>query len=250
MTLQQDASDAHGEEAAIQNPSPNLSDKTVRHKTHPHAFEHSGRLRTALIVTAALYIAGNWLTTPVTSQLNASGTPSAFIAYNVWVALLLLVAIANFVLVGLWLGRARPNADRIRPDQQRRSSVWIWLGWIVPIGNFWSPKQVIDDVWRSTVGDPAEPRTGGWWSTFIARGSTYLAPRPVRHCSRQYRPGCHLDARRRHDDRRWGFMDSCSSNHLGRPGCVRGSSRRLIRGLTSVFDHYGTRGCIAESFTI
>ncbi|MDQ2789612.1 MAG: DUF4328 domain-containing protein [Actinomycetota bacterium] len=115
-----------------------------------------------------LYIASNWLTAPVTSQLIASRTPGAFIAYNVWMVLLFLVAIANFAFVGLWLGRARRNAERIAPDQQRLSSVWVWLGWITPIVNFWFPKQVIDDVWRSTVRDPEEPRTGSWWGAFIA----------------------------------------------------------------------------------
>jgi hypothetical protein len=79
-----------------------------------------------------------------------------------------LVAIANFVLVGLWLGRAPRNADRIAPDQQSLSSVWVWLGRIVPIVNFWFPKQVIDDAWRSTVRNPEEPRTGSWWGALIA----------------------------------------------------------------------------------
>ncbi|PZS31580.1 MAG: hypothetical protein DLM61_08335, partial [Pseudonocardiales bacterium] len=48
------------------------------------------------------------------------------------------------------------------------SSVWVWLGWITPIVNLWFPKQVIDDVWRSTVRDSDEPRTGWWWGSFIA----------------------------------------------------------------------------------
>ena len=167
MTSQQGISGEYGEEVPIQDSSPDLLEKVAGQEVRPPTFERSGGLRTAVIVTAVLYIAGNWLSTPVTSLLIASGTPGAFIAYNVWVALLLFVAIVNFVFVGCWLGRARRNADRIAPDQQRLSSVWVWLGWIVPIVNFWFPKQVIDDVWRSTVGDPAEPRTGWWWGTFI-----------------------------------------------------------------------------------
>jgi len=125
-------------------------------------------LRTAVIVMAVLYIATEWLDLPITSQLTAGGTTSGSIAYNVWMALLLLVLVATFVIVGLWLGRARRNADRIAPDQQRLSRAWVWLGWIVPIVNFWFPKKVIDDIWRSTVRNPAKPRTGRWWGTFIA----------------------------------------------------------------------------------
>jgi hypothetical protein len=83
-------------------------------------------------------------------------------------ALLLLVAIVNFVFVGLWLGRARRNADRIAPGQQRLPSSWVWLCWIAPFLNFLFPKQVIDDIWASTVRDPAQPRTGWWWGTFVA----------------------------------------------------------------------------------
>jgi uncharacterized protein DUF4328 len=131
-------------------------------------FERSGRLGTAVIVMAVVWTVGQWLTPPATGLLIASGTPAAFIAYNVLVTLWLLVGVATFVLVGLWLGQARRNAARIAPDQQRLSKVWVWLSWIVPIVNFWFPKQVVDDVWRSTVRDPGEPRTGWWWGTFIA----------------------------------------------------------------------------------
>ena len=130
--------------------------------------ERSGGLGTAVIVMAVVWTVGQWFTPPATRLLVASGTPTAFIAYNVLMSLLLLVGIATFVLVGLWLGQARRNADRIAPDQQRRSKVWVWLSWVVPIVWLWFPKQVVDDVWRSTVRDPGEPRTEWWWGTFIA----------------------------------------------------------------------------------
>jgi hypothetical protein len=126
---------------------------------------------------AVVWTVDRWLTPPVTGLLIASGTPTAFIAYNVLVVLWLLVCIATFVLVGCWLGQARRNADRIAPDQQRLSKVWVWLSWIVPIVNLWFPKQVVDDVWRSTVRDPGEPRTGWWWGTFIvAAALAWLFP--------------------------------------------------------------------------
>jgi len=126
---------------------------------------------------AVLWTVDRWLTPPVTGLLVANHTNTAFIAYNVVVALSLLVGIATFVLVGRWLGLARRNADRIAPDQQRWSKGWVWLSWIVPIVSLWYPKQVVDDVWRSTVRDPVQPRTEWWWGTFIAAVAlTWLSP--------------------------------------------------------------------------
>jgi Domain of unknown function (DUF4328) len=194
MTSQQDISGEYGEEAPIQNSSPDLLEKVTRQEVRPPAFERSGGLRTAVIVTAVLYIAGNWLSTPVTSQLIASGTPGAFIAYNVWVALLLLVAIVNFVLVGLWLGRARRNADRIAPDQQSLSSVWVWLGWIVPIVNFWFPSRssttygeapsvTLQNRELAGGGAPSSPRKCSFGSTACSLLSWAISARLSSGCS-------------------------------------------------------------------
>lgn len=70
----------------------------------------------AVIVMAAVWTVGQWLTPPATRLLIASGTPTAFNAYNVLMAVLLLVGIATFVLVGLWLGQAAQcRPDRLRP---------------------------------------------------------------------------------------------------------------------------------------
>jgi uncharacterized protein DUF4328 len=142
-----------------------LEDKTTGYSP---AFERSGSLGTAVIVMAVVWTVDRWITPPVTGLLIANPTHTAFIAYNVVATLSLLVGIATFVLAGCWLALARRNADRIAPEQQRRSKGWVWLSWIVPIVNLWFPKQVIDDVWRSTVRDPAQPRTEWWWGTFIA----------------------------------------------------------------------------------
>jgi YVTN family beta-propeller protein len=131
-------------------------------------FERSGWLGTAVIVMTVIWTVRNWLISPTSVWLIESGTPTASFAHNLLLTLGALISIAMFVLVGLWLGRARRNADRIAPDQQRRSKVWVWLSWIVPIVNLWFPKQVIDDVWRSTVRDPRVPKTGWWWGTWIA----------------------------------------------------------------------------------
>lgn len=90
------------------------------------------------------------------------------------VALLTLLAGVVFIM---WAYNARINAERLTPaNEHRRSRVWVWLGWFVPIVNFWFPKQVIDDVWRASdpqqQGVPLQQRvkatlTTQWWTAFV-----------------------------------------------------------------------------------
>ncbi len=86
-----------------------------------------------------------------------------------------LVSVATWIVGALWLLRAWQNAAMIARDQMRRSQVWTFLGWIVPIVNFWFPKQIVDDTWRITagaLGDRGSPRsryrpTGLWWGLWL-----------------------------------------------------------------------------------
>jgi hypothetical protein len=90
------------------------------------------------------------------------------------VALLMLVAGVVFIL---WAYNARINAERLTPaTEHRRSRVWVWLGWFVPVVNFWFPKQVIDDIWRASdprqQNVPLRQRTKDklttlWWTGFV-----------------------------------------------------------------------------------
>lgn len=90
------------------------------------------------------------------------------------VALLLLVAGVVFMT---WTYNARINAERLTPaGEHRRSRVWVWLSWFVPVVNFWFPKQVIDDIWRASdprqQGVPLRQRvqhrlTTQWWTAFV-----------------------------------------------------------------------------------
>lgn len=91
----------------------------------------------------------------------------------------LLVLGAAAVSFVCWLWRARLNAEAFLPLRHRRSRVWVILGWFVPIVSLWFPKQVVDDVWRTS--DPGRPPhesglkfakpTGlvtAWWVSFLA----------------------------------------------------------------------------------
>lgn len=121
----------------------------------------SGALGTAVIIAACAWTASLWAL-PLASVVSGSD-----IVYGLLALLSFIVMIAAYVLVGIWLWRARGNADLVAPDQQRRGRSWVWFGWFVPIASFFVPKQVIDDVWRSTVSGFGTPRTGWWWGTWI-----------------------------------------------------------------------------------
>ena len=87
-----------------------------------------------------------------------------------------LLLLSTWIVGSLWLSRARENAVLIAPDRVRRSAVWAWLGWWVPIVCLWFPKQIVDDSWQITssaaaVGQRGRYRdTGLWWGLWIAYG--------------------------------------------------------------------------------
>ena len=90
-------------------------------------------------------------------------------------SLLYFVVLPPTWIVGsLWLSRARENAVLIAPDRVRRSAVWAWLGWWVPVVFLWFPKQIVDDSWQITsssavVGARGRYRdTSLWWGLWIA----------------------------------------------------------------------------------
>ena len=94
-------------------------------------------------------------------------------AYGAAGFLYFLVLPPTWIVGSLWLSRARQNAVLITPDQIRRSAVWAWLGWLVPIVLLWFPKQIVDDSWRITssvaaVGPRGRYRdTTLWWVLWI-----------------------------------------------------------------------------------
>ena len=61
--------------------------------------------------------------------------------------------IATAVAVIVWLWRVRSNAVELAEANHRRSRVWVWLGWIVPVVNLWFPYQVVADIHRASDPD-------------------------------------------------------------------------------------------------
>jgi uncharacterized protein DUF4328 len=69
-----------------------------------------------------------------------------------------------------WLFRVRANAVIINDEGQRWGKPWLVFGWIVPIANFYIPKQIVEDIWttsKPTTGDrkgTGKPLlVSAWW---------------------------------------------------------------------------------------
>lgn len=95
----------------------------------------------------------------------------------VWLTFLALVAAAMVFLTWLW--RARINAERLCPAEHRWSRGWTVGAWFVPGVNLWFPRQVVDDIWRTSRPDvPADtyrvdgleqsPLVRAWWYAILA----------------------------------------------------------------------------------
>ncbi|MFD8530316.1 DUF4328 domain-containing protein [Streptosporangium canum] len=79
----------------------------------------------------------------VTFLVRTLGTSVAV----VWLFLIRAVAAIAFLV---WLFRARVNAESLTPVPHRWFRILIVLGWILPVVNWWIPKQIVDDVWASS----------------------------------------------------------------------------------------------------
>jgi len=97
----------------------------------------------------------------------------------------LVLLIATWVVTASWLAAGYDNAAVLGRARMRRSKVWVWLGWVVPVVAFWFPKQIVEDVRDVTteaVSPPGAgilptnadesvrfpPATGWWWAAFLS----------------------------------------------------------------------------------
>ncbi|MFD9698704.1 DUF4328 domain-containing protein [Lentzea sp. NPDC059081] len=121
-----------------------------------------GRAATALVGLAAagqvVVTTADWLTYTTVRDYRA-GLDVAWVAVDRFGVVAgfgsFLLTLATAVVFVIWLHAARVNAELVTPAaEHRRSRVWVWLGWIVPVVNLWFPKQVVDDVWRAS--DPRQ----------------------------------------------------------------------------------------------
>ncbi|MGP3961266.1 DUF4328 domain-containing protein [Nonomuraea sp. 3N208] len=84
-----------------------------------------------------------------------------------------LVAASGFLA---WLFRVRANAVSLSLNGHRYGRSWLIAGWVMPIGWFWIPKQIVDDIWRaSTPPDSAKGLINAWWAAWLTAWVTAKA---------------------------------------------------------------------------
>jgi hypothetical protein len=132
-------------------------------------------LGTMVIVTTVTSIVISWLlataATLVHHEATAYNAPAwTMIPYDFLSELSRLMDLPAYILAGLWPLRVRRNANLITPGRQRWADIWIWVGWLLPLFNFWVPWQSVADVWRSTVPGLDKSRIDRWWSAWILLG--------------------------------------------------------------------------------
>lgn len=128
----------------------------------------------AIALTAIMVVTAG-ISYPVSVHINGMFTgaedPSAWLWFTVSMALalaLFAVLIPLYVVGCLWLMQSYDLAKAVNPRfPMRRSQVWVWLGWWVPIVAFWFPLQIVDDVRRATAKGETRPAPSAWWAAWI-----------------------------------------------------------------------------------
>lgn len=97
----------------------------------------------------------------------------------------LLVAAAGWGLV--WLFHMRDLADTVWPEGQRYRRGWLFWSWLIPIGDLFVPKMILNDLWAAT--DPRRRRgpvlLRVWWLISLAAfGGTGRAVWRTPHATR------------------------------------------------------------------
>jgi hypothetical protein len=82
----------------------------------------------------------------------------------------LLCLVGTCIVFVIWFHRTRVNAEVFEPGGQRKSRGWAAGGWFVPVISFWFPKQIANDIWRSSTPWGANPGRGllnAWWVLWL-----------------------------------------------------------------------------------
>ncbi|WP_380174954.1 DUF4328 domain-containing protein [Kineococcus sp. DHX-1] len=108
----------------------------------------------AAVVLAAVVTGATLLTGLVT--VAADGSLAATVVSGLGSVATAGLLLASWIVVALWLGRARR---------------WAWFGWIVPVALLFVPFQLVHDVWaacRDRVRNVPAPRLRTWWGLWLS----------------------------------------------------------------------------------
>jgi hypothetical protein len=115
------------------------------------------------------------LADPIEFDPDADGIAQAIFSGIVThppILVLLAYGAVYYAVSSLWLHRSRKFATAVNPyHSQRLGAAWVWLGWLVPIVNFWFPYLVVRDIKAATDGgDQGKSTVVWWWWLSIAAG--------------------------------------------------------------------------------
>lgn len=103
------------------------------------------------------------------------GSHAAF-EREMWVGDLTGIRLFTILLTGVlflrWLWQMRVNAEALAPGGHRMKRGWTTGAWLVPVGCFFLPKRILNDIWAAS-SPPDHPRRTGvlltsWWLSFVA----------------------------------------------------------------------------------
>ncbi|MFE5478782.1 DUF4328 domain-containing protein [Nocardia sp. NPDC056541] len=97
------------------------------------------------------------------------------IEVGLWLMSFLAMLVA-WIIVTVWLSRARANADTFTDATHRLSPPWAFWGWVVPVVSLWFPAVFVDDL--DKVSAPRRRSRGliaSWWITWVLAWITFWA---------------------------------------------------------------------------
>lgn len=79
----------------------------------------------------------------------------------------LAVVLCAFAFIS-WLLRIRDNTRALSGQRPHYASIWVYLGWCLPIANLWVPRGLIADAYRSSTGTTKVPVIlNVWWGLWL-----------------------------------------------------------------------------------
>lgn len=131
----------------------------------------AGRLVAASSIAFAVLVVGGDLAAWAGLGPGGSGSdPLAPGLGDAWAAGLLVATVTAYGATCFWLERSRSFARVHAPEfGHARGSAGTWLGWLVPVVDWWFPYQAVRDVRRATSrGERPEGLLALWWLPWLA----------------------------------------------------------------------------------
>jgi hypothetical protein len=100
---------------------------------------------------------------PTDASLRESGLASIIFVYLATLAIVLFL---------VWFSRCRRNAEILSPGTAAVSGVWAVIAWLIPVVNWWFPRQFLLNIERASGGTSEKGHSSvlvnTWWVVWVA----------------------------------------------------------------------------------